>query len=55
MTRYRVVITEKLSRTIETDAENEADAVKVVRRMYRNGNIVLDASDYIETKFSVER
>ena len=44
-----------LSRIIEMDAENEDDAVETVRQMYRNCDIVLDASDYIETEISVKR
>lgn len=55
MTKYRVVITEVLSRTIETEAESEAEAVDMVRQMYQNCDIVLDASDYIETKISAKR
>jgi len=44
-----------LSRIVETDAENEDDAVEMVRQMYQNCDIVLDASDYVETKISVKR
>ena len=39
-----------LSRIVETDAENEDDAVEMVRQMYQNCDIVLDASDYVEKK-----
>ena len=55
MTRYRIEVTEMLSRIVEMDAENEDDAVEMVRQMYRNCDIVLDASDYVETKISVKR
>ena len=55
MTKYRINVTEVLSRIIETEAENEDDAVEMVRQMYRNCDIVLDASDYVETKISVKR
>jgi hypothetical protein len=55
MTKYRIKVTEMLSRIVETDAENEDDAVEMVRQMYQNCDIVLDASDYVETKISVKR
>ena len=55
MKKYRIEITETLSRTIETDAESEEVAVEKVRQLYRNGDIILDASDYIETEISVKR
>ncbi len=55
MTKYRIEVTEVLSRIVETDAENEDDAVEMVRQMYRNCDLVMDASDYVETEFSVKK
>ena len=55
MTKYRIEVTEVLSRIIETEAENEDDAIEMVRQMYRNCELVLDASDYVETEISVKR
>jgi hypothetical protein len=55
MKKYRIEITETLSRIVETEAENEEEAVETVRQMYRKCNLVLNASDYIETKISVKR
>lgn len=55
MTKYRVEITETLSRTIETEAECKEAAVEKVRWKYKNCEIILDASDYVETEFSVKR
>ena len=55
MTKYRIEVREVLSRIVETDAENEDDAVEMVRQMYRNCEIVLDASDYVETEISVKK
>ena len=54
MTKYRIEVTEVLSRIVETDADNEEDAVEVVRQMYRNCELVLDSSDYVETEISVK-
>ena len=55
MTKYKIEVTEVLSRIVETDAENEDDAVEIVRQMYRNYEIILNASDYVETEISVKR
>lgn len=55
MTKFRIEVTEVLSRIVETEAENENEAVEMVRQMYRNCDLVLDASDYIETEISVKR
>ena len=55
MTKYRIEVTEVLSCIVETEAESEDDAIETVRRMYRNCDIILDASDYVETKFSVKK
>ena len=55
MTKYRIEVTEVLSRIVEIEAENEDDAVEMVRQMYRNCELVLDASDYVETEISVKK
>ena len=55
MKKYRIEVTEILSRIVETEAENEDEAVEMVRQMYRNCELVLDASDYVETEISVNR
>ena len=55
MKKYRIEVTEVLSRIVEIGAENEDEAVEIARQMYRNCEIVLDASDYIETEISVKR
>jgi hypothetical protein len=55
MTKYKIEVTETLSRTIEMEAESEDAAVEMVRQMYRNCDIVLDTSNYVETEISVKR
>ena len=54
MKKYRIEVTEVLSRIVETEAESEDAAVEKIRKMYRNCEIVLDASDYVETEISVK-
>ena len=55
MTKYRIEVTEVLSRIVEIEAENEDDAIEMMRQMYRNCDLVLDDSDYVETEISVIR
>ena len=55
MKKYRIEVKELLSRIVETEADNEEDAVEMVRQMYRNCELVLDASDYVETEISVKK
>ena len=55
MTKYRIEVREVLSRIVETEAASEDDAVEMVRQMYRNCDIVLDASDYQETEIGAKR
>jgi hypothetical protein len=55
MTKYRIKVKEVLSRIVEVEADNEEEAVEMVKEMYRNCYIVLDASDYNETEIDVKR
>ena len=55
MTKYKIEVTEVLKRTIEMEADNEAAAIEMVKRMYHNCDFDLDSSDYIETEFDVKR
>ena len=52
--KYKVTITEVLSRVINVEAENEEDAVKKIEKQYWCGDIVLDSSDYGYTSFEAE-
>ena len=53
MKKYHIEVTEVLSRTVEIEAEDDDAAINSVKAMYRNCDIVLDASDYVLTEFSV--
>jgi len=54
MKKYKIEVTEILSRTIETESDNEVNAIEKVRKRYRNCEIILDASDYVKTEFSAK-
>jgi uncharacterized membrane protein len=54
MKKYSIVVTEVLSRIVEVEAKDAEEAMTTVRSMYRNCDIVLDASNYEFTNFSVK-
>ena len=53
MKKYRIEVTEVLSRVVEIVAEDDEKALQTVKTMYQNSDLVLDASDYVLTEFSV--
>ena len=54
MKKYSIEVMEMLSRIVDVEAVDKDDAIKRVRQMYRNYQIVLDDSDYKETEISVK-
>ena len=55
MRKYSIEVTEVLTRIVEIEAINKTEAIRKAMAMYRNCEIVLDASDYESTKFNVKR
>ncbi len=49
------MITETLVRLVEVEAASAEQAEEAVRRLYREGQIVLDADDYVDTDFEVKK
>lgn len=45
MKKYEFIIEEMLSKVVKIDADNYADAEKIVREQYKNEEIVLDAEN----------
>ena len=54
MKKYRIEVAEVLSRIVEVVADNDEEAMQMVKTMYWNCDIVLDASDYVLTEFCVK-
>jgi hypothetical protein len=54
MKKYRIEVTEVLKRVSEIMAEDDIEAIQIVEAMYRNCDLVLDASDYVLTEFRVK-
>lgn len=53
MKKYLVEITETLQRNIEIEANSGEEAIKKVKEMYANQEVVLDSNDYIDNNFEV--
>ena len=51
--KIKVEITETLQKTIEVDAEDIEEALLIVKRKYRNSEVVLDDTSFIDTEFKV--
>lgn len=53
MKKYIVEITETLQRQEEISARNHEEALSIMREKYKNEEIILDESHYVQTDFSV--
>ena len=51
MKTFEIEIKETLSRIIEVKAETENEAFTKVKQMYKDEEIVLDSSDYVDTEY----
>ena len=47
MKEFDIEIREELSRTVTVEAETLGDAIDQVMGMYKNGEFVLDAEDFV--------
>lgn len=52
MNEYEIEIEEKLTKTVLVVAENLDDAFKRVKKMYKDGDIVLSADDFKDVEFT---
>ena len=53
--RYNVTIQETLASTLQIEASSQKEAELAVDRLYRNGDIVLSADNYLTTKIAVDK
>ena len=51
--KYDVTITEILEKTIEIEAENEANAIEVAKDKYNKEEVILTADDLADTQFDI--
>lgn len=55
MRKFKVSITETLTREVVVEAENPADAINKVDEMYCNEDIVLDYNDFEDYEVNYEK
>ena len=53
MKNYKVVITERLLKTLVINAESECATEEIVQSMYKNSEVVLTSDDYAYTTIGV--
>lgn len=51
--KYNVTITEILEKTIEIEAENEANAIAIAKDKYNKEEVILTADDLKYTDFGI--
>lgn len=51
MKKYTIEITETLQKQVSVTASSHTEAVTKVKEQYRNNEIVLDSSNYIDTTY----
>ena len=53
MRKYKVEITETYQHQEIIEAKNEEDAISILKRKYRNEELILNEENYITTEFDV--
>ena len=51
--KYKIEITETLQKTVEIEANNKNEAILKIKHLYKNEEVTLDDTSYIDTKFQV--
>lgn len=49
-----IYIKEILQKRVEIESDDSCKALDEVKRLYKNGEIILDADDYMSTEISLE-
>ncbi len=53
MKKYKIEITEYLQKQIVVEAKTKRDAILKIKEKYNNEEIVLDSSDFIDSKINI--
>ena len=51
--KYIIEITETLQKQIEVEAQNESEAIKLIKEKYKNEEIILSEEDFIDYEIDV--
>lgn len=55
MKKYEVTVQETLERKVTVEAENLEAAERIVRQEYESSELILNADDFSEVRFSTKR
>ena len=53
--KYIIEITETLQRQIEVEAQNESEAIRIIKEKYKNEDIILTEQDFIDYEIDIIR
>ena len=53
--KYIIEITETLQKQIEVEAQNESEAIKLIKEKYKNEEIILTEQDFIDYEIDIIR
>ena len=51
--KYIIEITETLQRQIEVEAQNESEAINLIKEKYKNEEIILSEEDFIDSEIDI--
>ena len=51
--KHKIEITETLQRIVIIEAKDKEEALMITKKLYRDEEIVLDSSDYVDTDINV--
>lgn len=51
MNKYNIEITETIQKTIQVEAENEQEALRIAMKRYKNSEVILTDEDFIDVDF----
>ena len=51
--KYIIEITETLQRQIEVEAQNESEAINLIKEKYKNEEIILSEQDFIDSEIDI--
>lgn len=53
--KYIIEITETLQKQIEVEAQNESEAINLIKEKYKNEEIILSEEDFIDSEIDIIR
>ena len=51
--KYIIEITETLQKQVEVEAQNESEAIRIIKEKYKNEDIILTEQDFIDYEIDI--